>query len=96
MAMLPAFKVPVPTASVVVEAYVGAFMIIAPPTVSVFVPEILIPPLDVGALKVMLAHTAVGLFTIRVAPVSMIMVSVLDGCPPAPDPVVMAVQFSLL
>jgi len=54
--MLPAFNVPVPTDRVVVETAVAAVMVMAPETVSVFVPLIVMPPLAAGALKVMLAQ----------------------------------------
>jgi hypothetical protein len=59
IAILAALNVPVPTANVlVITPADGAFMVIAPVTVSVFVPFIVIPLFTAGAFTVMLAHAS--------------------------------------
>jgi hypothetical protein len=74
--------VPTETVLVIVPA-LGAFIVIAPPTVRIFVPLIVIPLLAAGALIVMLAHTA-ATSTVTITPEFIVTASLEmgTGAPP--------------
>src|SRR4030042_2915746 len=92
IAMLPALNVPVPTAIVLVTVPLdGAFMVIAPETVRLFVLLMVIPLLAAGALIVMLAHSA-AVSTVTITPLLIVTVSPATG---TGDPPQVAVSLQL-
>jgi hypothetical protein len=78
IAMLAALNVPVPTATVLLKFAVGAVMVIAPETVRLFVPLMVIPLLAAGALIVILVHAA-ATSTVTITPLLMVTVSPATG-----------------
>jgi hypothetical protein len=85
IAMLPALSVPVPTAIVLVIVPAdGAFMVIAPETVSVFVPLMVMPLLAAGAFIVKLLHASVP-STVTITPVLIVTESADVGGPEPPQ-----------
>ena len=86
IAMLPAFNVPVPTAIVLLAVADGEFIVIAPETVRLFVPLMVIPLLAavaLGALILILAHAA-ATSTVTVTLLLMVTVSAEVGGPEPP------------
>jgi hypothetical protein len=81
IAILAAFKVPVPTANVLVAAAEGEFIVTAPATVSVLEPLMLMLFDMAGALIVRDAHVAAGISTVQTAPEGIVTVVAAVGTP---------------
>jgi hypothetical protein len=86
IAMLAAFKVPAPTEIVLVIVPAdGAFMVIAPVALSIYVPLIVIPLFTAGAFKTIVVTAAVLTSTVTITPVLIIILSPATGTATPPQ-----------